>query len=147
MSNGTCTACDIATRTLNSSTGRCDPLTGFYNTGLLNALPCNSNCLNCSVASTNCTSCNTAQYLNNNACSPCISNCDICTNGTMCGTCASNYVTDSSNLCVLAFNCSLATNCASCTPATGCMQCSPGYSNLTQSSCNSVCGDGFLSPT
>lgn len=60
--NGTCTLCDNTTdfRVLNTSTGKCDPLPGYYNTGVAIAAQCNSNCLNCSVTSINCTACHPA---------------------------------------------------------------------------------------
>jgi len=146
VSNGTCTACDTTTRALNSSTGRCDPLPGYYDTGSLNASICDSHCKTCSVAYNNCTSCNSGKYLNSGSCSPCVLKCDVCTNATACVTCINDYVVDSSGLCVLSVNCSQIANCVNCTASTGCVQCSSGYSNLLQVACSSICGDGLLSP-
>ena len=146
LSNGTCTTCDNATdhRVLDTSTGRCVPDVGYYDSGVAVALPCDSNCLTCSGASTTCTSCHPANYLSGSVCNPCSANCSYCTNGTACNTCDTGYTTDASGNCILSgYNCSTISNCQTCTFLGGCSVCDMGYNLISVTQCSTVCGDGL----
>jgi hypothetical protein len=64
LANGTCTLCDntIDHREMNTATGRCVPVEGYYESGVRVALPCSSNCMAC-TSSIFCTACYPTYYL------------------------------------------------------------------------------------
>ena len=100
--NATCLTCNATTdyRQFNSSTGRCDPISNYYDTGVTVAVSCSyPNCCGSSpyidtMQSTCVASCPARTYLQNSTinCLPCAYDCYTCTNNSTCVTC--NNTTD-----------------------------------------------------
>lgn len=73
-SDGTvCSSCNetLDFRAFNNATSRCDPLEGYYDTGVTQAQPCNISCLTCNGSSaSHCLSCNSnaSMILNGTEC-------------------------------------------------------------------------------
>ena len=129
---------------MNTTTMRCIPLPGYYETNLRAAAPCvPANCLTCTSA-TLCLSCYVGKYLTAaKTCLSCIANCFNCTAASSCVQCNTNFVY-AAPICTP--NCSNVTNCKTCTAdsvAVTCLTCQTGYS-LVNNSCIQVCGDGMV---
>lgn len=143
--NGKCIQCSASVdfRVMNNVTMRCDPLPGYYESGVSAANPCvAANCLTC-TSTTYCLTCANGKYLTgSHTCAACMANCLSCTSATVCVQCATYYVF-SVNACVP--NCSNVTNCLTCTVSSGivCSTCVTGYT-LASNVCNTVCGDSIL---
>lgn len=145
--NGLCTQCNstLDFRILNNVTNRCDPLSGYYDNGVSQAVPCvATNCLTCTSA-TYCLSCPSGKFLKvtTHTCISCIANCLNCTSATGCTLCQPNYIFASPN-CVL--DCSPVANCSTCILSNAtiqCTACKTGYS-LMSNACSTVCGDGIV---
>lgn len=119
--NGSCTTCD-ATRALNNATGKCDPLSGYFESGTLVASACNASCMTCILNANKCTSCFTSYYLSNNQCFACDSNCYTCsTISTNCTGCYPSFF-KSSTQCVACIS-----NCNVCNNSATCQTCNTGY--------------------
>lgn len=147
ISNGTCTSCDNSSdhRQLDTSTGRCIPLDGFYESNVAVALPCDSSCRTCTAGtSSDCTGCFTGDYLSGGSCLQCMANCSSCANASYCSNCTGGMVQDGSGGCTFAYNCPTIDNCLLCDNSTGCSQCNSGYNLDNSSSCSNICGDGIL---
>lgn len=143
--NNKCLTCNdtVDFRYMDNATMRCLPLPGYYDNGASLAVACNpANCLTC-TSPTVCVTCVTGQFLTvSKTCISCIANCINCTTATNCQICSNLYFF-SVSACIP--NCSNITQCTICSvvsSALECSACSTGY-NLSNNSCNSVCGDGI----
>lgn len=85
-----CLTCNGTTdfRTLNSTSGRCEPLPNYYESNTTVAAQCPSQCTRCSSA-TNCSSCVERYYHNSGTCAACHYSCLSC-DGTGCLSCSLN---------------------------------------------------------
>ena len=92
---------------MNNGTSRCDPIDGYYESGVTQATQCVSPCLTCS-SSSSCNSCVDGFYLSGISCLPCSTICPTCNSSTICTSCDIGYEL-----------------------------------NLTDDTCNSICGDGM----
>ena len=127
---GKCTQCSaiVDFRYMDNATMRCLPLSGYYDNGVSQAVPCvATNCLTCTSA-TSCLSCYPAKYFSGTTCLNCMTNCANCTSASICITCNTYYIFNG-GMCKP--NCTLVTLCATCSViSTGinCLTCSNGYS-------------------
>jgi proprotein convertase subtilisin/kexin type 5 len=89
----------------------------------------------------------TYQAANKTSCLSCLVNCLGCNDGVTCSSCSPGYVLNSTNLCVIPYNCSGISNCANCSQLLGCVTCGTGYSLANATNCQTVCGDGIVAGT
>jgi cysteine-rich repeat protein len=115
-----CSSCNDTTdfRIMNNGTNRCDPLPGYYDTGVTAAAPCSSNCSTCTSASL-CTACFTPYSISG---SVCVLNCTLALGN--CTTCVDNAGQVDCTVCVLGF-----------------------YLDPVAKNCSIVCGDGIIAST
>ena len=117
-----CTSCAASTnRVLNSTTGFCDPLPGFFNNYTQLAPACITPCLQCTSA-TVCSTCVNTSYFISPAltclsCSSAIANCNTCSSSSVCTLCQLGYIVNATtNLCDVV-PC-IDVNCGSCPVST-----------------------------
>ena len=85
-----CLTCNSSVdhRIFNSSTGRCDPISGYYESNNTGAGQCDTGCTTCQSA-TNCSSCLERYYRNPTtlACEACLYDCYTCDGAGNCNSC------------------------------------------------------------
>ena len=151
---GECLTCSsvLDFRQLNTTTNRCVPMEGYYETNVSVAGWCSSNCKEC-ISGTVCTLCYPRYYVDAvQACSSCPYDCYTCDSNGNCLSCSSSdyRVLDNSNAsnvrCIpqngyyessVSVSAQCPEGCSSCTSASFCSACSEGY-NLESNSCSAV---------
>ena len=116
--NGSCVTCslEIDKRQLNSSSSRCVPTLGYFESNQTVSSPCASVCSACTSLYV-CSACSANYYLRNDSmcyafclngyftntqakiCEPCPSGCLSCISTTVCSSCIGGYFLRADNLC------------------------------------------------